>query len=126
MVRVERAASILAVEVKAPRVSSRAHRDQGLVVERRNRSRDSSTLEPDKYYEKELTKKPNLRGKVTSRFIIAGTGRVQMAKVYQTTMGYAPTEKCIIRIIKMMRFPQPRGGGIVSVTYPFMFQKAGR
>jgi hypothetical protein len=77
-------------------------------------------------YEKELTKKPNLRGKITSRFIIAGTGRVQMAKVYQTTMGYAPTEKCIVRIIKMMRFPQPRGGGIVSVTYPFMFQKAGR
>ena len=77
-------------------------------------------------YEKELTKKPNLRGKVTSRFIIAGTGRVQVAKVYQTTMGYAPTEKCIVRIIKMMRFPQPRGGGIVSVTYPFMFQKAGR
>jgi hypothetical protein len=77
-------------------------------------------------YEKELTKKPNLRGKVTSKFIIAGTGKVQMAKVYQTTMGYAPTEKCIIRIIKMMRFPQPRGGGIVQVVYPFMFQKAGR
>jgi hypothetical protein len=77
-------------------------------------------------YEKELTKKPNLRGKVTTKFIIAGTGRVQMAKIYQTTMGYAPTEKCIVRIIKMMRFPQPRGGGIVQVVYPFMFQKAGR
>jgi hypothetical protein len=76
-------------------------------------------------YEEQLSKKPNLRGKVTTKFIIAGTGRVQLAKIDQTTMGYALTEKCIIRIIKTMRFPKPRGGGIVRVVYPFMFQKAG-
>jgi hypothetical protein len=76
-------------------------------------------------YEKELSKKPNLKGKVTTKFIIAGTGRVKMSKIYQTTMNHSPTEDCINRIIKMMKFPQPRGGGIVQVVYPFMFQKSG-
>ena len=75
-------------------------------------------------YEKELIKKPDLRGKVTSRFVIAASGRVQTAKVYQTTMNHAPAERCIARVFKRMRFPKPRGGGIVLVTYPLMFQTA--
>jgi hypothetical protein len=77
-------------------------------------------------YEKELTKKPNLRGKVTAKFIIAGTGRVQKSKTFQSTLHHAPSESCINRIIKRMIFPQPRGGGIVMVKYPFMFSRAGR
>jgi hypothetical protein len=77
-------------------------------------------------YEKELTKKPNLRGKVTAKFVIAGTGKVQKSKVFQSTLHHAPSESCINRIIKRMIFPQPRGGGIVVVKYPFMFSRAGR
>jgi hypothetical protein len=37
-------------------------------------------------------------------------------------MNHAPTERCPAQIIRRMRFPKPRGGGIVTVVYSFMFQ----
>lgn len=32
------------------------------------------------------------------------------------------TTTCAAAIIKAMRFPAPAGGGVVNVTYPFVFQ----
>jgi hypothetical protein len=76
-------------------------------------------------YEKELAKNPNLQGKIVGSWTIAGTGLVQTASASQNTMGNKNVEKCVVRIIKRMRFPRPKGGGQVFVTYPFMFAKSG-
>jgi TonB family protein len=76
-------------------------------------------------YERELTKDPNLYGKITVTFTIAGNGRVSEANVIQTTMHNANVEECVLRVVRRIRFPAPKGGGEVIVTYPFMFTTAG-
>jgi pSer/pThr/pTyr-binding forkhead associated (FHA) protein len=76
-------------------------------------------------YEKELQKDPNLQGKLVANWIISGTGLVQTASMVQNTMKNKTVEKCVVRIIKRMRFPKPRGGGVVTVTYPFVFTSSG-
>jgi hypothetical protein len=76
-------------------------------------------------YEKQLAKSPNLQGKVVAFWVIAGTGLVQTAKASQNTMSNKAVEKCIIKVVKRMRFPRPKGGGVVTVTYPFVFSSSG-
>jgi TonB family protein len=76
-------------------------------------------------YERELSKNPNLYGKVSITFTIDGSGRVSEASVIQSTMHNANVEECLLRVIRRIRFPQPKGGGEVIVTYPFLFQTAG-
>ena len=76
-------------------------------------------------YERELSKNPNLYGKISVNFTIDGSGRVSEASVIQTTMNNTNVEECLLRVIRRIRFPQPKGGGEVIVTYPFLFQTAG-
>lgn len=76
-------------------------------------------------YERELNKNPNLEGKIVASWVIQGSGDVGTAKASQNTMGNAKVEKCVMRIIKRLRFPQPQGGGQVFVTYPFVFSPSG-
>jgi len=71
-------------------------------------------------YERELAKRPDLAGRVSIKFIISGTGAVQMAVVEESTVGNAAVENCIAQAVRRWTFPQPEGGGIVVVTYPFM------
>jgi hypothetical protein len=79
-------------------------------------------------YEKELNKDPNLEGKLVASWVISGSGDVQSANMAQNTFGGAsaqPVEQCVIRIIQRLKFPQPKGGGQVFVTYPFVFSSSG-
>jgi hypothetical protein len=32
----------------------------------------------------------------------------------------------VVKIIKRIQFPTPKGGGIVLVSYPFIFQSSGQ
>jgi len=77
-------------------------------------------------YEKELTRDPSLYGKVAVLFMIEGTGRVGDALVQQTTIGSQPVESCIVDHVRRWIFPQPRGGGTVQVTYPYVFKASGQ
>jgi hypothetical protein len=74
-------------------------------------------------YEKELTTTPGLFGKITMKWVITGTGTVSQAKVEQSDMKSKAVEDCIARKIQTWRFPKPKGGGIVIVTYPFVFKQ---
>ena len=76
-------------------------------------------------YEKELSKNPNLYGKVLVKFVISGTGIVTSARVKETSMNNRSVESCMLSRVRRWRFPQPRGGGSVYVTYPFVFKSAG-
>ncbi len=75
-------------------------------------------------YEKELNKNPKLFGKIVVKFIISKTGKVSSSKVSRTTMGNQTVESCVARQIKKIRFPNPKGGGIVVVNYPFVFKNS--
>lgn len=71
-------------------------------------------------YERQLAQRPDLNGRVSVKFIISGTGAVQMAAVASSTLGDPGVENCIAQAVRRWTFPQPEGGGIVIVTYPFM------
>ena len=70
-------------------------------------------------YERQLATRPDLSGRVSVKFIISGTGAVQMAAVESSTLGDPGVENCIASAVRRWTFPQPEGGGIVIVTYPF-------
>ncbi len=79
-------------------------------------------------YEKELNKDPNLEGKLVMFWLISGSGDVTTASASQNTFagGAAqPIEQCVTRIIQRLKFPTPKGGGVVNVTYPFVFAASG-
>jgi hypothetical protein len=76
-------------------------------------------------YEKELAKNPALYGKVAVLFIIDGGGKVSDALVQQTTLSSEPVESCMVNHVRRWAFPQPRGGGTVEVTYPYVFKATG-
>ena len=76
-------------------------------------------------YEKELGRSPNLYGKMTATFTIAPDGRVSESLILQSSMQNQNVEQCVLRIIRHITFPPPRGGGEVIVTYPFLFHSAG-
>lgn len=74
-------------------------------------------------YQKELTRTPNLEGKVVMRFVIAKDGSVSQARVENTSMHNAVVENCLADRFMRFKFPRPAGGGIVIVTYPFVFNR---
>ncbi|MGF1510380.1 MAG: AgmX/PglI C-terminal domain-containing protein [Myxococcota bacterium] len=72
-------------------------------------------------YEKQLNADPDLGGKVSVHFTIAPTGSVARSSVRETSMDNQVVERCVAGVMKSLQFPRPRGGGIVVVTYPFVF-----
>ena len=71
-------------------------------------------------YQDGLVKKPKLAGKVEIRFIIADEGQITTSELKSSTLGNKKVETCMVEAIKGLAFPEPRGGGIVIVTYPFL------
>lgn len=74
-------------------------------------------------YVNERLRNPELAaGKVVVRFEIAADGSVQDAKAHEgTTLQDEVFIKCVIDSVRGFRFPEPRNGGKVLVTYPFVF-----
>jgi TonB family protein len=72
-------------------------------------------------YEQELTRLPNLRGKITVKFTIGARGYVTQVSITQTSLNNAAVEGCVVSKIRTWRFPKPMGGGTVIVNYPFIF-----
>jgi outer membrane biosynthesis protein TonB len=75
-------------------------------------------------YSKELTRNPNLTGKVSVKFTISPKGYVTQATVSSTTLRNAAVERCICQKIRTWKFPEPKGGGIVIVNYPFILKSS--
>ena len=76
-------------------------------------------------YEQQLTKKPDLDGRLLVKFVIGGTGLVLSSQVENSTLHEASVEQCVVTAVRRWSFPRPQGGGIVVVSYPFGFKVAG-
>ena len=76
-------------------------------------------------YQKELNKNPKLFGKVVVKFVISKAGAVSSATTKSSTLKNPIVENCINSRFMRMRFPKPKGGGIVIVSYPFVFNSGG-
>ncbi len=77
-------------------------------------------------YEQALGGRPDLSGRVAVRFAISPTGSVQTAMVASSSLGDARVESCVASAMRRLSFPAPENGGMVMVTYPFMFSSAGQ
>lgn len=73
-------------------------------------------------YERQLLVDNSIAGKVVAGWTIDGSGSVIATNIKNTTMNSAPVENCIQAKIKSWKFPQPKGGGKVLVSYPFLFK----
>lgn len=72
-------------------------------------------------YERRLLKKPTLSGSVRFFLQVNAKGRVSKAKLKKTTINDTSVEKCLTRRFKYMRFPAPKGGGIVLIGQKLTF-----
>jgi hypothetical protein len=75
-------------------------------------------------YETGLKKNPGLGGQVTMNFEINGAGDLNFAKVQKTSLDNAEVENCISQKMMTWKFPKPRGGVAVKVSYPFVLRSA--
>lgn len=73
-------------------------------------------------YERQLAASPDLYGKLKVRFTIDANGEVDSQSVTQTTLKSNMIEDCILRRLATWKFPKPKGGTKVIVSYPFLFK----
>jgi TonB family protein len=74
-------------------------------------------------YERALVARQDLSGTVLVQFQISPQGVVQ--GTVAGGMGEGNVDGCVAEAIQSIQFPRPRGGGMVNVRYPFVFQPAG-
>lgn len=74
-------------------------------------------------YQKELTKDKTLAGKLTVKFVVAKDGTVASATTKSTTFPSDAVPACVNEQFMGFQFPEPKGGGIVIVSYPFIFER---
>jgi TonB family protein len=75
-------------------------------------------------YEQEAIRHQNIGGRLVVQFTIAGNGTVASSAV-ATSMGNATVDHCVADAVRRWEFPQPQGGGVVIVSYPFVLTLAG-
>jgi hypothetical protein len=73
-------------------------------------------------YERQLAADPTLAGQISVRFVISGDGTVSESTVARATTNDPEFEACVAGRVATWLFPKPVGGGIVIVTYPFIFK----
>jgi len=73
-------------------------------------------------YEKQLLAKPTLSGTVQTQFFITPNGTVASASGSGVD---SEVSSCVADVIKSIEFPKPKGGGSVTVNYPFIFHSSG-
>ncbi|MBN2493508.1 MAG: TonB family protein [Deltaproteobacteria bacterium] len=76
-------------------------------------------------WESDLRCCPPLMVKVVVRFQIGPDGAVVEAGIEQDSSASEQLETCILEAVRSWRFPKPRDGAPVSVSYPFIFRPAG-
>ena len=76
-------------------------------------------------YEQALITRPDLQGRIAIWFVIAGSGAVKNAAVASSDVADPHVASCIAAAVRRWTFPQPEGGGLVTVTYPFVLSQVG-
>lgn len=77
-------------------------------------------------YESALLRNATVQGKMVSTFTIGSSGAVKSAKVVSSTLGDPSLDQCIVGHLTKWAFPRPKGGGEVTVSYPFIFKALGK
>lgn len=73
-------------------------------------------------YERQLSSNRDLYGKLLVKWTIAASGEVADPKIDSSTLKSNLVEGCVLRRIASWKFPLPKGGTRVLVSYPFLFK----
>jgi len=76
-------------------------------------------------YTQALVTQPTLAGRLVVQFTIAPTGQVLASALGSSTLGAPVVESCVVQAVKRWDFPEPQGGGLAIVSYPFQLSPAG-
>jgi len=76
-------------------------------------------------YGRGLGRDPQLKGRITVRFVIERNGSVRRARIDDSALQDAEVLRCIVAEFDQLRFPEP-DGGIITVVYPLMLSPADR
>lgn len=76
-------------------------------------------------YELGLSSRRDLGGKFAVAWQIAPDGHVLKTEVTDDELQHEPTTRCLLNVVERMQFPAPHGGGLVNVTFPWIFKAAG-
>ncbi|MBL8918721.1 MAG: TonB family protein [Myxococcaceae bacterium] len=76
-------------------------------------------------YEKELQQNAKLAGKIAVTWTIDATGSIADAQVAESGVDSPNVEACMLERIRRWKFPEPKGGGVVVITFPWVFHAAG-
>jgi hypothetical protein len=68
-------------------------------------------------YQHALARRPSLRGRLSVRVAIGGTGKIENATIVASELDDADLERCIAGHALRGYFPAPKDG-VVTVTYP--------
>ena len=85
---------------------------------------DAHIAEVQRCYENGLLRSPGLVGKLVVEWTIGLEGGVQRVSTKVSTLHSAQVSACIVDSLKRWRFPRPRGG-VVVVSFPFLFNSVG-
>ena len=69
-----------------------------------------------------MTDDPTLEGKVTVEFEIGGAGKVTSSEIKSSTLGNPGVEGCIVKAVERWKYPKPKDGEPVKVSYPFRLE----
>lgn len=76
-------------------------------------------------YEKELQQNAKLAGKIAVTWTIDASGGISDAQVAESGVDSPNVEACMLERIRRWKFPEPKGGGVVVITFPWVFHAAG-
>jgi len=76
-------------------------------------------------YETALLKNSDLAGKISASWTIQATGDVANIQSVSEEIQKNVLHPCVKEQISKWKFPNPKGGGLVHVKYPFLFNPVG-
>ena len=76
-------------------------------------------------YESQLRTDPTLEGRVVVRFTISADGSVASASIAESDVASDAVGECMANRVERWRFPETENGGLVRVSYPFVFTSGG-
>ncbi|MDX2013661.1 MAG: AgmX/PglI C-terminal domain-containing protein [Myxococcaceae bacterium] len=73
-------------------------------------------------YDAELSRAPGLSGQASAKFVIGADGSVTQAQATKSTLANETLENCLALQVRGWTFPKPKNGGVVVVSFPFVFR----
>lgn len=100
--------------------------EEGLTADEIGKVIHSHLSEVRYCYESSMVRNASIEGKLTIDFTIRSSGGVKTAKVKGSTLTDPNLDKCILSHLVTWKFPKPKGGVEVGVSYPFIFKTLGK